>query len=102
MKIFVDHDNENAYLSATGQTSGGNSKIKKIWLDYDSLGELDLEYKTDTKNREFTVVKDDSFELEPVTGVIVKPAIKAIDGTIIVPEIRKESSQKTYKLILKD
>ena len=102
MKIFVDHDNETGYLNAFGQTSGGNSKIKKIWLDYDSLKELNLEYETDTKNREFTVVKDGSFELEPVTGVIVKPAIKATDGTIIVPEIRKESSQKIYKLILKD
>ena len=102
MKIFVDHDNETAYLAAFGQTSGGNSKIKKIWLDYNSLIELDLEYEIDAKNRDFAIVKDDSFELEPVTAVIVKPAIKAVDGTIIVPEIRNESSKKIYKLILKD
>ena len=102
MKIFVNHDDETAYLAAFGQTSGGNSKIKKIWLDYDSLNELGLEYETDMKNREFAIVKDDSFELEPVTAVIVKPAIKAVDGTIIVPEIRKDSGKKIYKLILKD
>ena len=102
MKIFVNHDNETAYLAAFGQTSGGNSKIVKIWLDYDSLNELDLEYETDAKNREFTIIKDDSFVLEPVTAVIVKPAIKAVDGSIIVPEIRNESGKKIYKLILKD
>lgn len=98
MKIFVDHDNETAYLAAFGQTSGGNSKIVKIWLDYDSLIELNLEYETDAKNREFTIVKDGSFELEPVTAIIVKPAIKAVDGSIIVPEIRKDSGKKIYKL----
>ena len=102
MKIFVDHDNETAYLAAFGRTSGDNSKIVKIWLDYNALNELGLEYETDAKNREFAIVKDGSFELEPTTAVIVRPAVKAVDGSIIVPEIRNESSKKIYKLILKD